>query len=364
MKLRHPAAIARPEWISTIREVTPEAESAGRLHPAQLKIIREQGWFKMLVPQVYSGLEMALPDVVRLEECISWINGSTGWVVTLCSGAGWFGGFLNSDKAIEAFNNPDVCLAGSGAAAGTAELTENGYLINGKWKYASGAYHATHFTANCTITKNGQSVYNPDGSPLIRPFIFNAADVRIIQTWHSMGLTATGSESFKIENLLVTEKECFAIDPAQAVIKLPVYLYPFMPLAEATTAVNLSGMAWNFIDLCDELFENRKQSERLSSENKIMLDRVLAAAKIDLDAARAGFYETLDFSWTASQNNQADQALYAQVGVKSRELARVARRCVDELYPYCGLTAADTTMRINQVWRDIHTASQHALLTW
>jgi hypothetical protein len=39
-----------------------------------------------------------------------------------------------------------------------------------------------------------------------------------------------------------------------------------------------------------------------------------------------------------------------------------SRRAVDVLYPYCGLYAAREDAPINRVWRDFHTASQHALL--
>jgi hypothetical protein len=39
-----------------------------------------------------------------------------------------------------------------------------------------------------------------------------------------------------------------------------------------------------------------------------------------------------------------------------------SRHAVDTLYPYCGLYAARVDSPINRVWRDFHTASQHALL--
>jgi hypothetical protein len=53
-----------------------------------------------------------------------------------------------------------------------------------------------------------------------------------------------------------------------------------------------------------------------------------------------------------------------EVSLYSRNLAKISRECVDLLYPYCGLAAANTDTEINQVWRDLHTASQHALLTF
>jgi hypothetical protein len=46
----------------------------------------------------------------------------------------------------------------------------------------------------------------------------------------------------------------------------------------------------------------------------------------------------------------------------SMEWVAASRRAVDALYPYCGLYAAREDSPINRVWRDFHTASQHALL--
>ena len=86
-----------------------------------------------------------------------------GWL-RLCSGAGWFGGFISPEIAGAVFNKPHVCLAGSGAVSGTAEITASGYIINGSWKYASGAHHATHITANCIIKKDGKPVLDDHGS--------------------------------------------------------------------------------------------------------------------------------------------------------------------------------------------------------
>jgi alkylation response protein AidB-like acyl-CoA dehydrogenase len=158
MIIEHPSVHLQADWVKTIRDASAEAERTGKIHPCQLAIIYEQQWFKLLVPAIYSGLEKSIPELVRLEESISWANGSVGWVVTLCSGAGWFGGFIESQKAAGVFNRADLCLAGSGAATGEAIITDSGYKVSGVWKYASGAHHATHFTANCII-KNGQKSF-------------------------------------------------------------------------------------------------------------------------------------------------------------------------------------------------------------
>ena len=363
--LQHPSAFIDAGDVHIIRANAPEAEQMGMLHPEQLEIIYKQKWFKLLVPEVYTGRQITLPELVHLQEAISWADGSTGWVVTLCSGAGWFGGFINPEISQQVFNSNTVCLAGSGAVCGTAELTADGYIINGTWKYASGAHHATHITANCSIIKNGQPVLTDSGEPLVLPFIFDKKEVTILPAWKYVGMVATGSDSFAVTNLKVPLNRQFKIDPAAAIISAPLYQYPFLQLAEATLAVNLSGIAIHFTDLCEDIFVEKTKQPRHTDEQKVFLMDELRHSKSELDLIRAGFFETVEQSWAAIQaDGSIPQDILHQVSIVSRQLAHFSRKCVDLLYPLCGLTAAKSDTGINRAWRDLHTASQHALLTF
>jgi alkylation response protein AidB-like acyl-CoA dehydrogenase len=364
MKIEHPSVHLQADLVKTIRDTSAEAEKSGKIHPDQLAIIYEQQWFKLLVPAVYSGLGKPIPELVRLEESISWANGSVGWVVTLCSGAGWFGGFIQPQIAARIFNTPNVCLAGSGAVTGEAIITPGGYKINGTWKYASGAHHATQFTANCIIKNGTETVLNKDGSPLVLPFIFERENVKILPAWKYTGMVATGSDAFEVNELEVTDQHCFKIDAKAAVIKGPLYKYPFLQLAEATLAVNISGMSIHFLDLCADIFREKQQSSKLTAEQKKLLKQVLTKQESRLNKARRLFYQAVDISWYNIQHGITENNEMEDVSLFSRSLAKISRECVDLLYPYCGLTVANTDTEINQVWRDLHTASQHALLTF
>jgi alkylation response protein AidB-like acyl-CoA dehydrogenase len=357
--LSHPSKQLTADQITIIRNDAATAESDGKLQPAQLELVYKERWFKMLVPNLYSGLELSLPQEVQLIEAISWADGSMGWAVTLCTGAGWFGGFVDAKLSDKIFANPKVCLAGSGAPGGTAFLDGDGYKISGTWKYASGALHATHFTANCIIN-------SPDGKAEICAFIFDEKDVIVHSAWNYNGMVATGSHSFEVKDLHVGADRCFKIDPAFAVMPNPLYQYPFHQLAEATLAVNISGLAIHFIDLCEGLFAEKKVNKNLTPNQQTELDEVLAKAIKKINAVRPGFHTTMYHSWTDYLgNNKKDPAVNLQkVSAISRKLAKTSLQVVDELFPYCGLIAASTGSEINRVWRDIHTASQHALLTF
>ncbi|RYE18596.1 MAG: acyl-CoA dehydrogenase [Sphingobacteriales bacterium] len=363
--MKHPSAYLKPEWIKIIRDHASKAEAMGMLHPEQLALIHEQGWFKFLVPEIYSGLQLALPEQVRLEESLSWANGSLGWVVTLCSGAGWFGGFLQPELAAGVFKHPQLCLAGSGAATGTATISGNGYIVNGIWKYASGVHHATHITANCVIMQGNEAVTNDDGTPLILPFVFDKKNVTVLPGWKYMGMMATGSDAYEVKNLFVNGDRCFKIDPAAAIVDAPLYKYFFLQLAEATLAANISGLAIHFIDLCGPVFRERWEQGKVTEAQKGIMSNTLNIAIERVENARREFYNAVDASWDAIiMHGSITRSLFEKVSHTSRQLTKTAREGVNALYPDCGLMAANPGTELNQVWRDIHTAGQHSLLTF
>jgi hypothetical protein len=134
-----------------------------------------------------------------------------------------------------------------------------------------------------------------------------------------------------------------------------IYNYPFQQFAEATLAVNSSGMSMRFFDLC-------KPAEASPNTSGLTLNKWLAAYSI-FQKARIDFYNAVDQSWRAHtlQQPTQEESLNA-VTAAARALAAIARKSVDELYPYCGLWAANPATEINRVWRNLHTASQHTLL--
>jgi len=352
--IAHPKYFLQADKLEAIRSFAGDAESSGKLHPEQLAAIYKSKLFEMFVPQQLGGLGFTLPEVLKTEEAIAWADGSTAWVVTLCSGAGWFVGFLPNKLSEEIFANDHACLAGSGAATGTAEETHDGYIINGEWSYASGAPIATMFTANCVLTKNGIAHTDDDGKPLIRSFIFYASEVEVVRNWRAMGMIATESHGFRITNLLVPADRAFIIDAKHTTIDKPVYKFPFLQLAETTLAVNYSGLALRFIDLCEKIIKSRAPGNRAFNALKDTAQTI--------DEVRGRFYATAEKAWSHCENNQQiPSEILDRLSETSFQLYKTALVSVHILYPNAGLSAADKTTEINRVWRNLHTASQHSL---
>ncbi|WP_231425106.1 acyl-CoA dehydrogenase family protein [Pedobacter sp. Leaf250] len=357
--------IVTDTWQDKVKSFAAASEQLGELHPEILELAYQENWFKLFVPEVYGGAGKKLPEILRLEEQLAEADGSLGWNITLCAGAAWFAGFLNPELAKEVFANREVCFAGSGAVGGIAVKTDYGYLINGHWKYASGALHATIFTANCMLKNaDGSDILDPEGKPIIKSFILKKGEVKILAGWSYFGLIATGSHAFEVADLEVPANRTFTINSNIAVADKG-FDYPFLQLAETTLAVNSLGMAKHFIALVEEAFTTRSGLKRYNEKQVLFFQRELEQCKNEVLDLRNQFYKTFDQSWNQLlDHEEIDENLLTEVSLISRKLAHACRRASDTLFPYCGLEAAKKESEINRVWRDIHTASQHALLTF
>lgn len=342
---------------------SPKAEQLGRLTHEMLDLIYQEKWFKLFVPKEWDGLGLSLPEALHLEEKIARLDASMGWTVTLCAGAGWFVGFLDEKLSQEIFSDPKVCLAGSGFVGGKANWTENFYEISGNWTYASGALHATHFTANCELYEEGKALLDENGKPVVKAFILKKEEVEILDGWKYMGMIATGSHAFKTENLRVPLNRVFEILPEKVTRPELIYRYPFLQFAEATLAVNILGISQHLQELIAEVFWKRNEYRNHDPKQLKYFKKLEKKSSERLETHRKKFYRQVEDSWEElEKKGKISKKTLKSVSLCSRKLTQVCREVNSRLYPFAGLEAAKTHTELNRVWRDFNTVSQHALL--
>ena len=345
--------------LAPLAEAAARADELGGLQPGQLDLLHREGWLTLLAPRAVGGGEWPLPAIVRLEEAVAAADGSCGWFLTLCAGAGWFAGFLPPELARDILAAPRVCLAGSGAAGGWADRDGDGWRISGHWGHATGAPQASHFTFNARLREQGRPLLDALGQPRVRAFVVPARDVQWQPSWHSIGLRASASHAFGIDSAWAADAQAFDIDPARATAPGPLYRFPFRALALATLAANLLGLARHFMALAEPVVQAR--TTRRGDAGGAVLAGVQAQHQA-LTQARTAFYAALDDAWRRLDAGQPLEAGAAgPLEAESFRLARTTRELFAAAYPACGLLAADPRSELNRVWRDFHTATQHAL---
>ncbi|WP_118972538.1 acyl-CoA dehydrogenase family protein [Taibaiella koreensis] len=361
----HPATLLDAGTIRLLREHAFRAEEARSLPAPVLDLIYERRWFQLMVPRACGGLELSLPEAVRWFEALAWAEANTGWCVNLGAGANMFAGYFDAGTATAIFNDSRTCCAGSGAISGTALQTEGGYLLTGRWKYASGANHATHFTANAWLHDAAGTAITHEGEPLFRSFIVPAAQVLNHRNWNAIGLRATSSNDFEIRDIFVPDTHVFNLQQASGFANGSLYRFPFAQLAVIDMACMLTGIALHFMALYEELAEKKKplHGEQLLRDNPVARSIYEPAGRSFLKA-RDAMYTALGEIWQLYEDNQqATPEALSTFDVAAKNAARSARDLINALYPLCGMSILDPGTELNKVWRDAMTAAQHYLLS-
>ena len=324
------------------KELQKELLFATAISNKVLDYIRQNKYFHIWVPQQYNGLNCSLAEGLKILHQLSKIDGSLGWLVTLCSGANYFSRNINPAKAQQIFENPNSCLGGSGMIGGTAEKVGQQYLINGHWHYATGAPHLSHFTLNAKIIEKGAVVKNENGQDLIQSFVLNAQQVEIIPSWQTMGMKATNSYSFKVDNVSLSEEDTFLYNKYYT--NTPLDKIDFQTFADFTLLVNYLGLAQHFMEASLEI----KQSN--SIEEALLYIKHQTTKVFDL----AKVCET-----QLNEKESLEAAFIQEVHLLGEAIVSELISKIVSIYPQLGVKAAKTNEVINQIFRDFFTITQH-----
>lgn len=323
-----------------------EIEQAGRMPEDVLQWIYDLRLFKLMLPQEFGGRPTPLPDMLRIFEELSAIDGSLGWLVHIGAAGGYFAPSFEKEVARELFSPREAVIAGSGFPAGRARRTAGGYTVSGRWRYASGAQYATLFTAN--------AVCEDEGKEVIRAFAFFPDQVQIVHDWGSFGLKATASDSMVVAEAFVPNERVFVVgeskwqpaDPVTAAL----YRLPFDIVAVTTIASVSIGLTRRFFELARDLhrWETLGQRQRLAQE------AVEHRELYYLLARRA-------WSWAEAGHEFPEREKQAIMqGI--RRLVAASVQAVQEAFAYLGMRALWETEPINRVYRDLQAASHHVFL--
>lgn len=317
------------------------ADQQNALTPTQWKIIQENNWINIWLPKELGGNDFDFPTIVKTLYELAWTDGSLGWTVTLCSGANWFAGFIKNGK--EVFNTSANIWAGSGQTNGILTPTEEGFILNGQWQYATGIEKATHITFNAKMKNSNEVV-----SGYLYPH-----QIRLLHTWNKMGMRGTGTHNFAVDNILLSPEQLFKIDQALTTHPGKVFQIPFNIMAMATLAVNYGGMVEHFWEEAHKIAE---------AENKHVIADKIQGYQFALEQTMSKFYQRIDDIWTKIQHDIVIEEKTSVSFITScKEIIKEQYRNIHELFPHLGMHAVDAGSMINLIWRDLHTASQHAM---
>lgn len=323
--------------------------------PDELMVaLKAAGALGVFRPQSHGGAGVALPDALEVFEMLGTADASTAWVVALAA-VGWTDLAGLPGPVFDALwadgTEPLVSLVF--APGGSSTAVEGGYLVTGRWAFASGCRHAEWF-AGSTIDDEGR----------MRLVLFEAAQVVVEDTWQVAGLRGTGSHhvsaqavSVPVDRTLVVFEDPPCIDDPSARVHPPALF------AAAIASVALGAAQGALDDVAGIAGTKTPLLSSSTLRQSPPFHHMVADADTTIRACRSVLRESAQLGWDiAVEARQPSDTERARMRAGA---AWVVERCADVVtaaYRAGGGGALYEDSPLQRRLRDVNAVTQHFLV--
>ena len=169
------------------------------------ELFTEAGFYRLLQPRRYGGLELDVPTFYRVMMSISRGCPSTGWMLTLGSGhALQIASCWPEEAQAEIFGDGHFVSPASFAFQDAlARPVAGGYRLHGTWHFCSGAPYSTHHVGLAPTGEGDRTVV----------VAIPRRDFRVLDNWGDLiGLKGSGSHSIVVEDAFVPESHAISME--------------------------------------------------------------------------------------------------------------------------------------------------------
>ena len=260
---------SREDFLAAAREIVPvlkahAAKTNELRQPADesVEAIVSAGLSGLLRPKLYGGAGLELSDMIDVAAILAEGCGSTAWDYDVWEAHNWILGMLPKQGQDEVFKDDAVtlCCGVANPSQAKSRPVEGGYMLSGRWTYASGSTHSNWASVGAVI--EGRRV---NGAPESRFHVIPSTSFRILDTWHVRGLAGTGThdlyideEVFVPESMTITRADIVAgTTPGGKFHDSVAYRLPFIPAVHLATAATSIGAANGTISVFKDLTKKR-----------------------------------------------------------------------------------------------------------
>jgi len=328
-----------------------EGDRQGQLSSPVVDALHREGLFGMWVPRsIPGGVELDPLSSLRVIENLAYGDPSVGWVLMASALAIGTGAAYLQDEAVSALFSGErlPVIAGQGTRPGTAVPAAGGFRLTGSWSFASGIKHSTHIHTLGIIEGTGEP----------RIFVLPVGQATLLDNWDVLGLRATGSIDYRIDDVFVPEAYThFAVTetPRRGGSLFTLGIVGFAVICHSGWACGIGRR------LLDELMKKVRSGIGRSgsqAENEGFHEQY-AKAEATYRSARALVFET----WAGVQDSleRGDPPSMQQHTLMRLAMAHMTWSCheVSEFVYKSAGTLALRAGTIQRLFRDMHAGTQH-----
>ena len=370
----HPNTAIRDELLEAVRRVGPlmreqaeESERARRPTPKVIAALSEAGLFRLLLPRSLGGLEVDPVTCSSVVEEISRYDSAAGWLLQANTGA-WWSSRLPTEGVEEIYGDtPDALMAAAFHPPQQAVEVAGGYRITGRGPLASNV-HDSEWVFLTALVTDGQQPRMVEGMPQVIGLVLRTQEVKIVDTWYSMGMRATDSDDVVMDDVFVPRSRTFPFVPEfepSEHFRGPLYRYPGGAAPVLIIAPVPLAVAREAITAVRELAQ-RKTAFGFNRplRDRAVVQATLARAEALLRSARLFFYDTVGSAWArveAGESLTLEQK--ADLLLAGTHAVATAAKVTDMMHRIAGTNGIYTKNPLERHFRDAQTLRHHGLVS-
>ncbi|MCH7315632.1 acyl-CoA dehydrogenase family protein [Acinetobacter sp. ANC 3882] len=319
--------------------------------------LKKLGVYRALVPKRFGGNEWSPKQFCELIEQLSKADGSVGWVASFGMSPAYLGSLPEDTLKTLYKDSPDIVFAGGIFPPQPAEITDEGVVVRGRWKFSSGCMGADIVGVGISPQKDNEA----QGLP--RMAVMPANQAKVDMTWDTVGLKGTGSHDLVVENVLVSKEWTFVRgEPSK--LPEPFFKYPSLSLATQVLTVVGIGVAAAALDEFKQLAPGKASiTGGAEIASRPVTQYEFAQSDAEFKAARNWFYDTMDIVWTevvAGRTPSVEQV--SDMRLACTHAARVCARVARKMQMLAGMTAIYSNNVFSRFVNDTNVVTQHAFM--
>lgn len=319
----------------------------------------EAGLMRLCVPRVYDGPEATPMQLVEAVEAVAEADGAAGWCVMIASTTSSMSLFLPPDVAREIYADPGVVTAGAFAPSGSARADGDGWTVSGRWAWGSATHHCQWVLGGCIA----ETPASADGE--FHLMFVPAEHATFHDNWDPIGLRGTGSGDFELVDAVVPTG--FSVRPGVTapVVDTPLARFPNFTLLAMAVAATTLGIARHAVDEAVALAQVKTPMHarrRLGQSATAQIE--LSRAEARLGAGRAFLLDAIGGAWDdAVRGDRVTVETRARIRLAALHAVESAVAATDAAYTLAGGSAVPRSHPLQRCLRDIHTATQHVMVS-
>ncbi len=350
-----------------LRELAPQADRNRMLSDEAVQALESTGAWRISALKRYGGYEGGADMLLQCASAVGYYDPAAAWCVVISNGSVMLANRFSDAMLDEVFADGPIRAASIFAQPqGTATPDGDGWRITGKWPFASNSNHSD-WALGILFIKESELVEPTVGFVLMRRDEFEIQD-----TWYTIGMRGSGSNTMVAENLWVPKERLITFQQLMGDVQeqdpLATFgrrLTPHLTMSTCIQAPSL-GAAQAAVDFTSDVSGKRGITYthyKKQSDSGAFVQN-LGTASIQIDGAR------LLLERAAAQIDAAASGTVPMpLELRARHRAGIGHaghELVDAVNNLCwlhGTASFAENSLLGRMWRDINTGTRHASIT-